>query len=155
MGAGLVRDALVVLALLLLSSPTFGLTEEGPLDVEEILSGAPDSGDYVESVRCLPTSRIRSVTALDDRHIVFRANRGERYLVQLPRRCPGIRRNETIAYESTSGNSVCRGDGIWGTFGFGPGTRKLGPRCTIPGFQRITPEQVELLRESLRQARAR
>ena len=155
MVAKLVRGALIPLLLLLLSLPMFSLADEEPLDVEEILSAEPESSDYVESVRCLPASRIQSVTALDDRHIVFRISRKERYLVQLSRRCPGIRRNDMIVYESGGGYQVCRNDSIRGTYGFGPGNRQLGPRCLISEFQRITPEQLDLLRESLKQARAR
>ncbi len=129
--------------------------DQQPLDVEDLLSAEPQAEDYVEDLRCLPSRRIRSVTALDDRHIVFRISRDERYLVQLQRRCPGIRSNDTIAYESSNGMSVCRHDSIRGTFGYGPGSRQLGPRCRITGFQKVTLEQVELLREAIRQARKR
>ena len=142
-------------ALLLLSFPLSGYGEEEPLDVEDILSEEPAEADYVQGVRCLPARRIRSITALDDRHIVFRVSRSERYLVQLARRCPGIRRNDTIVYETASGISVCRHDSIRGMFGYGPGSRQLGPRCLITEFQQITPEQLELLRESLQQAKKR
>ena len=143
------------MALLLIFAPLTALGDEEPLDVEEILNADPEAEEYVKTVRCLPVRRIRSATALDDRHIVFQISRTERYLVQLPRRCPGLRRNDTIVYEAVSGMSVCRNDSIRGTFGFGPGSRELGPRCPITEFQRITPEQLDLLRESLKQAKTR
>lgn len=143
-----VRGVLIPLALLL-GFPAYGAADEEPLDVEAILNDEPEPEDYVNSERCLRTARIRSVTALDNRHIVFRLSRGERYLMQLLRPCPGIRRNDTIIYESTGGGSICRNDSVRGTFGFGPGSRRLGPRCPISEFQRITPEQLDLLRESL------
>lgn len=152
---GPVRVISVPVALILLWFPAFGCGDEQPLDVEDILSADPEAADYVESVRCLPARRIRSAMALDDRHIVFRVSRNERYLVQLQRRCPGVRKNDTIAYETSNGSSICRQDSIRGMYGFGPGSRQLGPRCMITGFQQITPEQLELLRESLKQARAR
>ena len=149
------RRLLLSLTLLLSTLPFAGVADEEPLDVEEILSADPETEDYVKSVRCLPVRRIRSATALDDRHIVFRVSRSELYLVQLSRRCPGIRRNDTIVYETTGGMSVCRNDSVRGTFGYGPGSRQLGPRCNIPEFQRIVPEQLDLLRESLRQSKSR
>ena len=149
------RGLLILPVLLLSSLPFAGLSDEEPLDVEEILSADPEAEDYVKSVRCLAARRIRSVTALDDRHIVFRVSRTERYLVQLARRCPGIRKNDTIVYEATSGMSVCRHDSVRGIFGFGPGSRQLGPRCPITDFQRVTPEQLDLLREALKQAKSR
>ena len=149
------RGVLKFLILLPLWLPAAGFPDEEPLDVEDILSADPESEDYVKSVRCLPVRRIRSATALDDRHIVFRVNRSEQYLVQLARRCPGIRRNDTLVYETTGGMSVCRNDSVRGTYGFGPGSRQLGPRCRITEFQHITTEQLDLLRETLKQARSR
>lgn len=149
------RGLRLVLTLLILSLAFAGSADEEPLDVEEILSADPEAEDYVKSVRCLPVRRIRSATALDDKHIVFRVSRNESYLVQLSRRCPGIRRHDPIVYEATGGMSVCRNDSVRGTWGFGPGNRQLGPRCPITEFQRVTPEQLELVRESLKQAKPR
>ena len=150
-----VRVVLILLTLLLWWLPVAGFSDEDPLDVEDILSADPEAEDYVDSVRCLPVRRIRSATALDDRHIVFRVSRSEQYLVQLARRCPGLRRNDTLVYETTGGMSVCRNDSVRGTYGFGPGSRQLGPRCRIPEFQRITTEQLDLLRETLKQVKSR
>ena len=152
-GAWPVRAVIYSLTFSLSLLPFAVCSGEAPLDVEEILSADPESEDYVQSVRCLPVRRIRSATALDDRHIVFRVSRGEQYLVQFARRCPGVRKNDTIAYETTGGMSVCRNDSVRGTYGYGPGSRQLGPRCPIPEFQRITAEQLDLLRETLKQAK--
>ena len=132
-----------------------GSADEARPDVEDILTGDPEAEDYVKSPRCLSTGRIRSVTALDSRHVVFRVSRNERYLVQFARPCPGIRRNDTLVYETTLGTSVCRKDRIRGTYGFGPGSRQLGPPCFITEFQSITPEQLDLLRDSLKQRKKR
>lgn len=144
-----------VVTLLLSWLPMAGFSNEEPLDVEEILSAEPETEDYAKSMRCLQVRRIRSATALDDRHIVFSVSRSEQYLVQLARRCPGIRRNDTLVYETTGGMSVCRNDSVRGTFGFGPGSRQLGPRCRITEFQQITTEQLDLLRETLKAAKSR
>ncbi len=124
-----------------------------PAEVEALLSEPSAASEYAEEERCLSIHRIREVDALDDRHVVFRLSRKALYLVQLPHRCPGLRRNDPVAYESQSGMSVCTHDAIRGTFRYGPGDTRLGPPCSIPGFQEITVEQLALLRESLRQRR--
>ena len=122
-----------------------------PADVEALLSEPSGQSDYAEEERCLPIHRIREVDALDDRHVVFRMSRKKYYLVQLPHRCPGLRRNDPVAYETINGMSVCSLDAIRGTFRFGPGDSRLGPPCSIPGFQEVTVEQLATLREFLRQ----
>ena len=122
-----------------------------PAEVEALLSEPSAQSDYTEEERCLSIHRIREVEALDDRHVLFRMSRKAFYLVQLPHRCPGLRRNDPVAYETLNGMSVCTHDAIRGTYRFGPGDSRLGPPCAIPGFQEITVEQLALLRESLRQ----
>lgn len=121
-----------------------------PAEVEALLSEPSAESDYAEEERCLSIHRIREVEALDDRHVVFRMSRKAFYLVQLPHRCPGLRRNDPVAYETLNGMSVCAHDAIRGTFSYGPGNARLGPPCAIPGFQEITVEQLAMLRESLR-----
>ena len=118
-----------------------------------MLSQPSDPSDYAAEERCLPIHRIRQVDALDNRHVLFRMSRKTLYLVQLPHRCPGLRRNDPVAYETLNGMSVCTHDAIRGTLGFGPGSSRLGPPCAIPGFQEISVEQLAVLRESLRQGR--
>lgn len=122
-----------------------------PAEVEALLSEPSAPSDYAEEERCLSIHRIREVDALDERHVVFRMSRKTLYLVQLPHRCPGLRRNDPVAYETLNGMSVCTHDAIRGTFRFGPGDSRLGPPCAIPGFQEISVEQLALLRETLRQ----
>ncbi len=124
-----------------------------PAEVEAILSEPSAQSDYAEEERCLPIHRIREIDALDNRHVVFRMSRKALYLVQLPHRCPGLRRNDPVAYETINGMSVCRHDAIRGTFRYGPGDTRLGPPCAIPGFQEVTPEQLAAIREALRQGK--
>ena len=124
-----------------------------PEEVEALLSEPSAASDYAEEERCLSIHRIREVDALDDRHVVFRMSRKRLYLVQLPHRCPGLRRNDPVAYETLNGMSVCTHDAIRGTYRFGPGDTRLGPPCAIPGFQEVTVEQLAALRESLRQGK--
>ena len=122
-------------------------TDEAALDVETILSERASSEDYVEDTRCISMARIRQVKALDERHVTFQVGRDKYYLVQLPHRCPGLRKNATVAYESTNSMSLCRLDTIHGFFEHG--SMRLGPPCSIPGFQAITREQLALIKEVL------
>ena len=124
-----------------------------PAEVEALLSEPSAASDYVEEERCLSIHRIREVDALDDRHVVFRMSRKALYLVQLPHRCPSLRRNDPVAYETLNGMSVCTHDAIRGTYRYGAGDTRLGPPCAIPGFQEITVEQLAALRQALRQGK--
>lgn len=138
------------MALLLALAPGLSVAEEvEPLDVETILNTTSEKSDYVDERRCIQSQRIREVEALDDRHLVFRMSRDQYYLVQFDRRCPTMNRHSTIAYES-SGTRVCALDLIHPLNGFG---RVGGPfmiSCQIPGFQAIDPDQLSLLRDTLR-----
>ncbi|MCY4214785.1 MAG: DUF6491 family protein [Gammaproteobacteria bacterium] len=143
-------DAAALALVLVLGAGASAFAEKLPAEVEALLSEPSEPSDYFEEKRCLSTHRIRDVDALDDRHVVFRMNRKALYLVQFPHRCPGLRRNGPVAYETLNGMSVCTHDAIRGTFQYGAGDARLGPPCAIPGFQEITVEQLSLLRESLR-----
>ncbi len=124
-----------------------------PPEVEKILSAPAGDSDYPKQDRCLPLHRIRSVTVLDQRHIAFKLNRKQLYLIQFEHRCPGIRRNNPVAYETVSGSSLCALDAIRGIQQYGFGDRRLGPPCSIPGFEPITEEQLRALKEALRHQR--
>ncbi len=120
--------------------------------LEELLGrGAEDPQDYEE--RCISTRSIRSHRVLDAQHLVFEMRRGELFLVQFPRRCFGLRRGDPISYR-TSGARLCKLDNIrplqLGGRGFEPGFP-----CYIPGFQRVTQEQLDFLAEELRDRRRR
>ena len=120
-----------------------------PPEVQAILSQPSESSLYPEEQRCLPLHRIRSVTALDERHVVFRMGRREYYLVQFQHRCPGLRRNDPVAYETLNGMSVCSHDTMRGLLRYGIGDNRLGPPCAIPGFQQLSQEQLDALKSAL------
>ena len=123
-----------------------------PAEVEAILS-APAASDYPGEQQCVSRHRIREVKVIDERHVIFRLDRKQHYLVQFKRRCPGLRRNDPIIYESLNSMSVCRHDTIRALTPFGFGGGREGPPCFIPGFQQITEEQLAALREALKQQR--
>ena len=125
--------------------------EEVPLDLETILNSSAEKDDYVEVTRCIPRHKIREVKVLDEKHVTFQVGRDKYYLVQMERRCPGLRRNSTVSFE-TGGTRVCTSDRIRSVIDMGL-THRLGPACRIPGFQEITREQLVLIRDTLRNRR--
>ena len=114
----------------------------------EVLGAPDDEAIEALSERCLQTFRIRSHQILDEQHIVWRMRNGDRYLTQFPRRCIGLRRGNALRLD-TNGGRLCRLDTVRAvprdSFSIDPGVP-----CMINGFQRISPEQVAFLRESLK-----
>ena len=123
------------------------------LTLEEILNQDPQKADYVDERRCISTQRIRNIKVLDDQHVVFNMRRGAHYLVQFKHRCYGLKPNQAIKYE-TSSSQLCKFDSIQGLENFA-GRLQAGQRCAIPGFQGISEEQVEVLKETLKNDRQR
>lgn len=148
-----------VLLLYLLCVPCAFAAEDGdsgeqtqPLTVEEILTRDPERGEYVEEEKCIQASRIRDVDVIDDRHIAFRMSRNEYYLIQFTNRCHDLRRGKPIHYERNN-SRLCRNDVIRGMRDTGAGGLAPGMMCRIPGFQRVTKEQIVLLKDALKAKR--
>lgn len=121
-------------------------SSEFPAEIQAILDS---QAEYGTTEKCISLGRIRSVRVLDDKHITFQVSRDRYYLVQLKQRCPGLRRDSKISYE-TNGTGVCEWDYIRAVYEFGPGNHQLGPACKIPGFLEVTKEQVFILRDALK-----
>ena len=117
--------------------------------VEEILTREPTAEDYESQERCIQTRRIRRTEVLDDKHIALDMGRDEYYIIQFAHRCHGLRRNTAVIYETTVSNRLCAMDTVRGTYGTGGGVMP-GPRCSVPGFQKVTKEQVVALKETLK-----
>lgn len=118
--------------------------------LEELFGrGAENPDDYQE--RCINTRNIRTHRILDSQHIVFEMRRGDLFLVQFPRRCFGLRRGDPISYESTSAR-LCKLDDIR-PLQFGHRGMEPGFPCFIPGFQRVSEDQVTYLKEALQAQR--
>jgi hypothetical protein len=149
----------MVLAMLgVLAAPVPGLTDTGPEaaanddapSVEEILTREPDADDYESQQRCVQTSRIRRTEVLDDQHIVLHVGRDEYYVIQFNNRCPGLRRDDPVIFESSLSSRLCKMDAIRGTYSTTPGSILPGPRCSVPGFDKVSKEQVVMLKDSLK-----
>ena len=126
-------------------------TVESLPSIEEILTQTPDEADYVNVERCISAINIRSIEALDDRHIAVRVGRGEHYLAQLSHGCPGISRGKTLIYE-TRNRRLCQHDTIRGSFGIGGqfSPSNLGPPCALPKFRSVTKEELALIKDTLK-----
>lgn len=101
--------------------------------------------DYGESKRCLSLHKFKKVKALDENHILFEVRGGKYYLVQLERRCPGLRPQNAVSYEPRS-SRLCAMDRVRGvgvTAGF-------SPNCQLGRFQSITEEQLVILKDTLK-----
>jgi hypothetical protein len=119
-----------------------------PLTVEEILNRDPKRSEYVVDERCISSSRIKSVDVIDERHVAFRMSNNEYQLVQFKRRCPELRPGGTVSYERTN-NRLCRNDSIQAVRDRPFGGMERGIKCPIPGFQKVTKEQIVLLKDTL------
>ncbi|MGI9327163.1 MAG: DUF6491 family protein [Pseudomonadales bacterium] len=128
-------------------------SEKAPLPpLDELLERSGEDPE-VYTERCLSTSRIRSHEVLDAQHLVFKMSNKERYLVQFPHRCIGLRRGSGISYETHS-SRLCKMDSIRPLENRGLGIEP-GIPCYIDEFQKVTPEQIEFLKEALRAQRRR
>lgn len=94
-------------------------------------------------VECISVSRIDQTEILDDNTILFYMRGDEIYRNHLPRRCPGLERNERFSYR-TSTSRLCDIDTVtvleqWGA------RLQSGFTCALGMFHPITAEEAEEL----------
>ena len=116
-----------------------------PENVEDILSS--QAIEPVETVECIRTSRIRNLSILDSSHLVVKLRRS-RYLATMHRKCPMLRPNRPVAFNSDN-SRLCVGDAVRPLIEHGLGAFDYGPPCGIRRMEPITAEQVALLRNVL------
>jgi hypothetical protein len=92
----------------------------------------------MSAVQCLRVIDIDHIDIVDSETLIFRMRGGKVYRNDLPHRCPGLRRNDTLMYRTSVGR-LCNVDIItvledWG-FGFAPGAS-----CGLGMFHPITEE---------------
>ena len=90
---------------------------------------------------CIVTTSIDRTQAVDDRTILFFMRGKKVYRNSLPRKCPGLQRQNRIMYK-TRGNRLCDVDTItvleqWGA------RLEPGFTCALGTFVPITPEESE------------
>jgi hypothetical protein len=119
---------------------------------EEILSGAAPSGEYVKRVRCIVASRIDRTEVLSDRFILFHVGNDELWLARLKMRCTGLTPRSDLMFVKSS-DRICEWDAVRTLNQEGLGEVDVGQACTLPEFESVTKEQVELLEREIKSAR--
>lgn len=138
---------ILVVWLLTLSACAGSSPDRGP-QISAALDELQSREDYARTERCLSTHQYRSVEVLDENHLLFTGTSRDRlWLNKLRSRCPGLRRNDTLAFEVRN-NRLCNLDTatVVDHFLF---WERTGPTCSLGDFQQLTPAQAELLREAL------
>lgn len=105
---------------------------------------AQDEGAFDRTPQeCITVSRIDSTEAVDDQNILFRMRGREVFRNHLPRKCPGLERENRIAYRTSVGR-LCSIDTITVLEQFGVGFRD-GFTCRLGEFVPLSPAEVEEL----------
>jgi hypothetical protein len=147
------RAGRLVLFVLAAASPGWiAATEEpqspGVESAEEILRAPPSESSYGETRRCLRSNRIDRTRVLSNQHIVFETSRTERWLVQMPIPCPGLRAGSALAFER-KGPDVCAMDIVRVIVNTGMGAGQRGAACQLAPFERVSQDQVDALRQAI------
>lgn len=136
----------------LLLAAVFGVQAAEKSSVEDVVTEAASDDDYIEAKKCLRADTIDRIRPLSDRHIVLETGRNERWLLQLPMRCPGLRPDAKLAFEQ-HGFNVCEWDFVRVVYDDGLAGATLGARCRLPKFESVTRDQVDALRVELKNRR--
>ena len=131
----------LMLAAMPLSGAPFALAQE---DAEGAFDRTPQD--------CVVVANIDQTKAIDDQNLIFRM-RGDRvYRNTLPRKCPGLARENRIAYETRVGR-LCAIDTITVLERFGVGFSP-GFTCRLGEFVPLSPDEIEDL-ETIAEGRQR
>jgi hypothetical protein len=100
---------------------------------------------------CINVASIDETDAVDDQNLLFYMRDGRVYRNHLPRKCPGLQRENRISYKIDSSRRLCSinlitvlEDGIGG--GVGIGGLRDGFTCRLGEFVPLSPEEVEDLK---------
>jgi hypothetical protein len=121
-----------------------------PTDLAAALREPLPDSEYVDAKRCVSKFLVEHTEILDARRIVFRGRNGRVWLNQLRHLCIGLTGDPILSFD-LHGTSICRSDlmrPIERRGGAAPG----GP-CVLGDFEPVTDAQLEVIRESLAQAR--
>jgi hypothetical protein len=113
-----------------------------PLLAATAARGQEEEGAFDRTPRnCLIVSQIDGTEAVDDQTIIFRMRGKQVYRNTLPRKCPGLLRENRIGYETRS-SQLCNIDMITVIEDFGVGLRP-GFTCRLGEFVPLSPDDVE------------
>jgi len=100
--------------------------------------------DYFQLENCIPASRIRRTSIVDDHTIIFYMNQQKIYVNHLPHRCAGLKIAGTFSYR-LRGSQLCSVDMITVVRAMGGGIN-TGPSFGLGSFRPVTEEEVAMLR---------
>ncbi len=92
---------------------------------------------------CVVVQSIDKTDAVDDQNIIFYMRGNKAYRNHLPRKCPGLERENRIGYETRS-SRLCAIDTITVLEDFGVGLRP-GFTCRLGEFVPLSPAEIEEL----------
>jgi hypothetical protein len=90
---------------------------------------------------CVVVANIENTDAIDDQNIIFHMRGNRVYRNHLPRRCPGLERENRITYQVNT-SRLCSIDTITVLEDFGVGLRP-GFTCRLGEFVPLSPAEVE------------
>jgi hypothetical protein len=96
---------------------------------------------------CIMASSIRQTEAIDDQNVLFFMRDRSVYRNHLPRKCPGLEREDRFTYKLDGTRRLCSINTITiledGFFGGGVGSLREGFTCRLGEFVPLSPEEVE------------
>ncbi|MDE0004376.1 MAG: DUF6491 family protein [Rhodospirillaceae bacterium] len=119
---------------------------EQSLTVEEILADAPRPEHYAGPVKCLHRDAYTNVEVINGEYLLFHGRRDKAWVNRLRNACTGLRRHDTLVFETYSGR-VCDFDTVNGADSVGGTLQSTSARCGLGSFDPVTPEQAEQLRD--------
>jgi hypothetical protein len=142
-------------ALLAGSSVVAATPDPDAPSAEEILSGAAPPGEYVKKDTCIISARIKRTEVLSERFILFHLyDHGELWLARLPQRCSGLTPRSKLVFDKNN-DRLCKWDSVRTVMNEDSSMPQFGPRCVLPEFEAVTPDQVEQLKKEIASARYR
>lgn len=120
---------ITLFALAAVAAPSYGQDEEGEAERD------------MDAEHCVRIIAIENIQIVNDDTLIFEMRGGKYFRNDLPHRCPGMRRSDTLMYRAATG-MLCNVDIItvlddWG-FGFSPGVS-----CGLGMFTPVTKEEAE------------
>jgi len=122
--------------------------EPGTPTFEEIVNGTAPPIDYSQTEKCLRSERIERTEPLSDRFIVFHMRGGALWIAQMRSRCPEMTYDSKLMFEK-SNPRICEWDTVRVVHDEGFDGYRYGPRCNLPKFEPVTPQQVDMLKQAL------
>lgn len=133
------RAILVLLAILLMTSAC-AISDQHEVEDAELPEGVEN---------CVYLRSVDRIEILDEQHILFFMRNGTIFNNHLPRKCPGLRRSDTIMYR-TSLNQLCSIDMFTVLENIGGGFMP-GPACSFGKFYPATEEEVDAMKARQRE----